>query len=333
MTPDVPSKGELRASERAAVEWFARARRGLDSSEQAELDAWLVQDDHAARWAEISRTWDRSMFLAGSQVGKDRDLARVRASKPIRWAAAACLALALLGSAALVTFGFGRGGPEQAPSLVIAAGDAVRQVRLPDGTIVTLDRSARLTLAFGNSERRLRLVTGRARFDVAHDRARRFIVEAGRGEVTAHGTIFDVSISGADLRVALLDGIVEVSDTRAPSTNRSQRLRPGQALTMGRTMAPPVPASAGEFAWTSDMITFDAIPLAAAVAAFNRTSAVPVRVSPALPSGLRFSGAFSRGDSEAFARTVATSFGAHVVREGNGLLIRPADRAESSLRK
>src|SRR3546814_15110866 len=70
----------------------------------------------------------------------------------------------------------------------------IRTVALEDGSRVTLDTDTILHIAYSPTERGLKLERGRARFDVSYDASRPFVVFAGGGSITAHGTVFDVAV-------------------------------------------------------------------------------------------------------------------------------------------
>lgn len=213
--------------------------------------------------------------------------------------------------------------------LFAAAVGEIREIELPDGSRLTLDSASRVEAAFTETERKLTLREGRARFQVAHEQ-RPFIVRAGSGEVVATGTLFDVSLIGGRTTVLLLEGSVEV---RAQDDRRTlERLTPGQKL----ILAPSAPAerrtaARGEAAWPTRMLEFDDIRLDEAAALANRYSKVQLRLGDDRIRSLRVSGAFRAGDVAGFAQSLATAFDLRVVRQldGNLLLVdaNPGDRA------
>src|SRR3546814_21025844 len=71
--------------------------------------------------------------------------------------------------------------------------DEIRSVGLDDGSVVTLDKSSAVAIAFTPDKRRLTLVRGRERFTVAHV-GRPFVVFDNGRTVTARGTVIDNTI-------------------------------------------------------------------------------------------------------------------------------------------
>ncbi len=319
---------------RGAAEWFARMRGPEADGERAAFEAWRADPANAEAYARLEALWDESRFLANSETGRCRDLARARRKLPPAALLAAGIALLTLMSAGFTANRLGWFVPaatEPATRIAardIAAGDAVRTVRLADGSRVTLDRGSVLRDLVTPGERHYRLLRGRARFDVAHDPARPFLVDAGAGRVVAHGTVFDVRLEGADARVVLLQGSVEVSGRRAGKAvpGASHFLVAGEQLVVrGGAVGKPSRAGAPALAWADPMIVFDDVPLAEAVTRFNAGGGRAVRFEGQGTTGQRVSGAFRRDDPEGFAAALAASFALEAAKAPDGsILLRPS---------
>jgi transmembrane sensor len=243
----------------------------------------------------------------------------VRTARPARrlpLAMAAALVL-VLGGALLTLFLANRPGGSP-PGTVVAEGRGAAQVRaisaakgppmhydLPDGSRLTLEGGSTVEVVYASARRDLRLVQGRAHFDVAHDTSRPFTVRAGDRAVVAVGTQFDVRLDPGRVRVVLTEGRVAVSRTadKGPPT----MLRAGQQLDAATGRDPVVsPADLdGSRDWREGVVTFDDTPLAVAVADLNRTSADQLVVRDPQIARLRISGRFQTGDSARFGRTLA----------------------------
>jgi transmembrane sensor len=198
----------------------------------------------------------------------------------------------------------------------------IRQLRLGDGTVVTLDAQTRLDLRFSAGERRLMLKAGRERFEVARDASRPFIVMAGAREVVATGTVFDVSLAGGDVAVTLLEGGVDVRDVTPGSRRAVVRLAPGQGLQIAGGRPPvPRPVTAAERQWPSGMLEFDGTPLREVLAIANRYSRRPIILGDASLGELRVTGGYPLGDPTKLAATLAATFGCTVEEERGDRLI------------
>lgn len=321
---------------RSAAEWFAVMHGPDAEAERAAFETWRRTPGHADAYAALEATWDESRFLANGEIARGRDLSRARRASPRGALLAAGVALFTLLSASLIAdhlHWFGPPAVQRKAPVRLAANDTVRIFRLADGSRVTLDRGARLDDASTPAERRFLLLHGRARFEVAHDPARRFVVDAGDGQVVAHGTVFDVGLENRAVRVVLLKGSVEVRDRKkaAPGASPSRFLAPGEEMMVrAGTLGTPTRASADRLAWPEAMIRFDGMPLADAVGLFNRGSRQTVRIESGAPGALRVSGAFRRDDPRGFADALAASFGLEVETTADGNLLLRAPRADGA---
>lgn len=325
-------------SKRSAAEWFAVMRGPDAGAERAAFEDWRQNAANADAYARIEASWDDSRFLANRPIGRNRDLSRARRRTPPAALLAAGIAALTLLSASLLAqqMGWlGTPGDEPVASTPLTAGEAVTNARLADGSRVTLDRGTELHDRSTADERRFLLVRGRARFDVAHDAARPFLVDTGASRVVAHGTVFDVGIEAGTVRVTLIEGSVEVRGrtTGARGNGAARFLAPGEELLVrAGAVGTPSRAAAASLAWAEPMISFDAVPLAEAVAAFNRGSRRAVRLEGEGLAALRVSGAFRRDDPRGFADALAASFELAVEPAQDGSLVLRSRPSNASAR-
>ncbi|HKY82058.1 MAG TPA: FecR domain-containing protein [Sphingobium sp.] len=319
----------------AAEEWLARRAGHSDPAAERAFAAWIDADPrHRIAYDRIKRDWQLGTLLRERDVGQTRSLGRA----PFWMRQKTHMAAASLGVVALgvVSVGLLRsGGPlaismaAQAAVYETAVGE-IRSVRLADGSTVILDTATRLRVQLSGGDRRLDLDQGRARFHVAADRHRPFRVLVVGGEITAHGTVFDVSMIGAQPVVTVLAGSVEL---RAPNAASDQvrTLPPGKTLALDGHLTEQT-ASAGDVRWVSGMLALDATPLAEAVAAINRYNKVQLRLAERIAPPVRVTGAFRVRDPEAFARAVAASFHLKMERPNSATirLSAPAEKGNAT---
>lgn len=86
-----------------------------------------------------------------------------------------------------------------------------RIVTLEDGTVVQLGGGSAIKTDVSKAARQVTLLAGEAFFDVVHDPARPFLVDAGGVKVVVLGTAFDVQLAGGETTVELARGRVAVS--------------------------------------------------------------------------------------------------------------------------
>ena len=190
----------------------------------------------------------------------------------------------------------------------------VREITLPDGSIVTLNTNALLRERYDGGTRRLTLLRGQAEFDVEHDPSRPFIVEAGGRDITALGTIFDVWLQSDGLTVTQIEGVVEVTEraTNTPDTApRSWRLEVGDqlVLTAGATASlQKLPDVSAETLWQEGRVFFEDTSLAAAIAEIARYSPRPIEAEGLPPEGFAINGMFRTSEPEEFLIAIEAAF-------------------------
>lgn len=333
MPPSSPDRASDDALRVEAAEWFARMRGPDAGHHQASFEQWLaLHPTHRAAYDRMALRWEQSSLVGHTPSGQARaGLASVRAHRripaPIYALAASIAAVALIGL--IYALHPGRGSNAGVPSIAAARvletpiGE-IRRVKLEDGSVVTLDTASRVEVAFARAERRLRLVAGRARFEVAHDKARPFVVVAGQGEVVATGTMFDVSLVGDHPAVQLLQGSVEVRGVdagRGPAARAVAHLRPGQAATLDTIAVKQPAAPSPDERWVSGMLSFNGTPLAQALAEANRYSSRQIRLADPRLGELQVTGGFKAGDPDALAAALSAGFGLQIDRESAGALV------------
>lgn len=329
---DVPWRGAKneQAVRREAHKWSMRMHGDDAGVHREAFERWRAADPlHAEIYARLEQHWNTAGLLAQTPMARSRSPLerRTRFRPHMRYAIAATILI--LGVTAMLAWGrpywADRKSQSEAAQMASRIGE-IRNIRLADGSTVTLDTDSAIRLAFTPSERRLFLVRGRARFDVAHNSGRPFIVAAGSGSVVARGTLFDVSIIDGRVRVALLRGSVDVrhqSDaTHAPTANVA-RLAPGQAtvFTARTPLAPPRAAPRDQLDWTSGMLSFEAVRISDAISEANRYSTAKIRVADPAINELRITGAYRAGDTRDLARSLAASFDLRVTNSPSGDII------------
>ena len=221
-------------------------------AERREHTQQLADSEHLAFFEELRARWNACRDVAAPEFDPHRAHARLAARlhppdeklAPVVAFPHARLAWFAVAAAALVVAGFAswstRGAHRPTPTVAAAprwierssAGGELTTITLKDGTRVTLN--GRSTLAFPETFADTRAVRlrGEAFFEVSHDAARPFIVEAGELKTTVLGTKFNVCAPGenTDASVALVEGRVEVAPLRPREGIAAKTLHPGEQL-------------------------------------------------------------------------------------------------------
>lgn len=303
-----------------AAGWFARMRSEPDDATHQEFDAWLVSDaEHIETYQRLLQTYERTAFAGRSGVGRGRDLGRIAASRHRHRRLAVAAAVPLLVAIGAIGIGVDLRHRSTGEQGEVAGKEAAtgRSLSLPDGSRVVLSDGAVFRFAYLSVERRVFLDQGSARFIVASEPQRPFIVEAGGGKIIAHGKIFDVAVKKDGVRVAPIAGDVEVVKPVGGLLSPSM-LREGQFLSFAKAdpsaaaTPPPAPLHAAT-------LTFDDTRLADAIALFNRGHDQPLKLSSIDLEDLRISGVYRTADPTGFADAVAQAL--HLAVKSNGGVI------------
>jgi len=327
MPPSAMDPAARAALREAASEWFVRMRGPDAERSRPAFEAWLAASaDHRAMYNRVSVGWEQSRLITHTPTGQAwQGLPEQARTRRGGWGYAVAA-----GFAALLVLGFllAPRTPVSGPQIAaqqLSSPVGIRKVRLGDGSVVTLDAGTRLELLFSAGERRVRLRTGRARFEVPRDAARPFIVAASGREVIATGTVFDVSCADGAISVALLRGSVDIRDLRPDAPRQLlARLTPGQAIQLapGSTEAKRQAMTAAAADWPSGMDEFDDTPLSEVVAVANRYSDRHLVLGDPAIGSLRVTGAYKMGNPEALAATLAAAFDLVVTKgQDNGIIL------------
>lgn len=307
-----------------AAVWFARMR-GPDAERWApDLARWRAEaPENEAAYQGLLRKWDQTAFLANTPLARDRDLGRaaIWPRRPfVRYAAVAGVVL-LAGGLGVLTLGQLRPASPEVALVDYASTDGrIQDLRLADGTRVTLDAGSAIRV--DAAHRRARLVRGRARFEVAAT-GKRFVVDCADSAIAADDGQFDVSLHAGMTRVVAWRGAFDISRAVDGPAGWRTRITGGQMLAILTSTGPAAPrrADAGEIAWTRGMLSFDDTSLADAVESINRYNRRPIVLGSPAVGALRVSGAFRAADPQGFARAVAGMFRLSVATLPDGTIV------------
>lgn len=212
----------------------------------------------------------------------------------------------------------------QVPSIPFTATAAIKDVKLEDGSSVQLDLDTSLAVRIGPDTRDIELKQGRAMFEVAHDAARPFVVDAGVGRVTALGTQFQVQREGENVSVTLLEGSIGIDSALGSNGQRTLRLVPGQKASYAPTTRSWTVASVDPAAltsWSQGFHVFSATPLDEAIAEINRYSKIKFELADPALGKLRLSGSFKLGKGEQIAEALPYALPIKVTSQTDTILV------------
>ena len=218
---DRPTREQAAAIERA-MEWLLRREMApSDARLERDFQQWLESTDvNRQAYAAVQSTWAELGQLpgqlpakhaadheSGTSVGTSGNVVHLPVHKPrrTRWfAAAAALVAACVAFVAAplihrhIITDYETGVAE------------LRDVALPDGSIVQLDAGSAIAVDYTDAARRITLLSGQAFFQVTRDTQRPFSVLADEVSVTVTGTAFSVWKTTGTIDVSVQSGTVEV---------------------------------------------------------------------------------------------------------------------------
>lgn len=325
--------------EEQAASAIIRAQSGQwTAQDQARLQAWLADPDHARAFHTVRQAWRAVGAHSASPELIALRLAALRGRGLLRrpWTIAAAVLLC--------GFGLWLGRDRVTPIGYQTAIGEQRVVELTDQSRIALDAATSLRVRMTRDARVVTLLKGQAQFMVAHDSRRPFLVEVGADTITAVGTSFNVEYLDQRMKVDMVEGKVTVAvappappralaaatfkPLRAPAADRMLELAAGEELDVGPGGQPRIQRNAdidAAIAWRQGRIIFKNTPLGEAVRRLNRYSSLQLQIGDASLAAERISGVFGLGDTEVFAEAVQSSLPVIARRNGpNRLVLAPA---------
>jgi transmembrane sensor len=242
--------------------WLLRLNDDAPRSDRADHAKWLAQSPaHEEAWTRAQHSWDLLGALGGDAMAVNASIKtyiRRRRNKRIATATAACCALALAGWAYRPVSVAGMFADAST-----SPGEA-RNIRLEDGTQIALNGATTLDWSYSANRREVKLGSGEAYFDVAHNAQRPFYVLAGNARIRVTGTHFSVRRSGSGTMMQLAQGRVLVSNASKDEKQGAIPITPGQHVVWDKSGTMHVGATdiAEIGSWRQGQVIFRAQPLA-----------------------------------------------------------------------
>lgn len=274
------------------------------------LRAWLDADArHVAAYEHAEST----LLMLGRVEGLRgaSDARRFKSRRAWAWTGAGgALAACLAGAAWLII----------PPPAIESGPSQTRQVKLADGSVVSLAPSSSLRAASRLNARSPTLLRGQAFFTVAHRGGAPFTVRAGDALVRVVGTRFDVHWSAEGrVRVQVEEGVVEVSPR--PAGPASRLVAGQQAVLEGG--ATHIAALRGEEAgsWRTGQLSYVSAPLADVVEDLNRYRQSPLRIASPGVGDLRVTAGFPVDQADRFLASLPKVLPVRLTRDVGGVVV------------
>jgi len=269
------------------------------ADEMKELDEWIASNEDFHDWLENQVDNSSAEMDAEKQadiLAKIHEKIAVQSKQKFvlpGWAktVAAVALIVLMAVSAAIYFRSNQPNMIQYAEIGALRGQKA-SVTLPDGTKITLNSESTLKYStnYNQSDRAVELV-GEAYFEVAKNKKIPFVVKAGKLEIEAKGTAFNIKAYPTDnsISTTLTEGKIEVKtpldvlnmipNERMEYNNTDQTFR---KLTLTDAV--------GSIGWLNDELSFENATLAEVVANFSRIYNIDIQFASESIKEQRFTG-------------------------------------------
>lgn len=313
----VSLQGEASEIQLRAAQWVVERSGGAWSeADQQCLNTWLrLSTAHEVAFWRAKHAWEKADRVAALKTplrdGQRQTWPTVK-NGWFRIAAVAC-GLVVIG---VVAFETNRGAAFTTYSTPVGGR---KILSLDDGSRIELNTDTVLRLSRERGTHQAILDRGEAFFDIKHDVARPFTIEARGRRIIDVGTKFLVRNAEERLEVSMLEGEVTLSAPQ-DSGDRPSKLIAGDVAVATATSTvitkEPGPAIADAASWRQGMLVFRHTTLADAVAEFNRYNDAQLVVVGDQAGNLKIDGKFQTHDVETFAEVAKDVLHLHVQKVG-----------------
>lgn len=234
--------------------------------------------------------------------------------------AAVILLLAGLGSVGYY-LGFKTKNPVIVTQLVSADKQVVREAKLPDGTVVTLNSNTKITYSgqFSGNTREVK-IQGEAFFEVVPDPEKPFVITAGHTQIKVLGTSFNVS---AYPRSKTVEVVVETGKVQVSEQAQSAKvvLVPGEKATFDNQTSKvekTVNNDPNFNSWKTQNLVFDKTPLDKVFSDLEKTYHIEIETSDPKIGQLILTAQFNKKPVEFILDVIRLTFNLELTAEEDG---------------
>ncbi|MDD4645630.1 MAG: FecR domain-containing protein [Bacteroidales bacterium] len=294
-----------------------------------EVEAWMASsEENRVLFEDLRKVWEETGKIDPAAVEFDAHLAWERMADRIktddnhgrynlqtgRIRVFMLIAAVLVLGAVSVVFTRYLKNRQEPGSVVFESYVEVMQDTLSDGSAVVLNTETRLTVpeSFAQTDRKVKL-RGEAFFEVTHDAARPFIIDAGAGRIKVLGTSFQVkAYPGSDLEVYVESGRVELSAVDSSGgISSSVVLKAGERgrIRIGsQKISTPEEIGADELYWANKKLIFQETRLSVVFDLLRKHYHADIEVRDSTISNCLLSAVFTNEPIDQILEVVAASF-------------------------
>jgi transmembrane sensor len=321
--------------------WITRLDKGLSSVEKQQLIAWINKDKAhysalrrmSSLWGDISTQHELNGLFGAKQEKKPASDYLMKGCL-----AASVFAVALLTANLVNDIGqLGLGAPSSYSQQLTYQTFSTqfgqqKEITLTDGSTIKLNTNTSIEVAYSDLQRKITLIRGEAKFDVAKDNKRPFTVISGENAFTALGTIYNIQRDNSyNMELLVKEGRVLVSKANTSRTVLLNAIKSSQSkplvtsekvhniVTAGEKLAIidesrsakqtlSIAAIEKELAWQQGMLIFDGDPLSQVLSEVQRYNSIKfVPISNDIAE-LKISGYFKSNDINGLLQSLSYNF-------------------------
>ncbi len=191
-----------------------------------------------------------------------------------------------------------------------------REIKLADGSRISLNTATQLAVSWHLRSRRVALHRGQVLFTVAPATYRPFDVLAGTTRIHVVGTVFDVRNDAGTVTVAVVEGRVRVSEAQQPPAllGAAERIASLDGKLGRRQAIQPETATA----WQRGKIVFERSRLDDALREIQRYRKTPIRLHGESIARLEVSGVFETARTDQLLDLLPAILPLRLTRNGDG---------------
>lgn len=311
-----------------AIHWAACQKEGLNEIEKRNLEYWLAENpkhqeafNNAKRihrlFENIPKNYSEEISLEVHNSAKK--IKFIQKVKPLFSVVASLLLVFILGFKAYETY------LPSYDAVYITKNDILKTNSLPDGSKITLDVESDLNVKIYNDKREVVLNKGQAFFDVAKDKNKAFIINAGKIQIEVLGTKFEVQKFDKHTNVSVKEGLVKVSyiyysNKKAKTITRLKKGETIEVATSGKINSFGKVDIDEIASWKEGKLIFNKSSLKDAFDTFSRYHKMDIKLDASLHDSL-FSGSFKTNELDKFLNAIEKVYSLQIKKYNNQITI------------
>lgn len=310
---------------RESAEWFIKLRDDdLDAQVYLDWQRWLgASDANRQSFALAESSWKALDKLPVPSL-KYKKYGRLHRILPYAASIAASLIIAFsIG----IFYQHDSAAPVTATTTYQTARAEHKNLVLDDGSVINLGARSIINVNYDALRRQITLVRGEAVFSVTKDKDRPFIVQTGKGTVTAIGTKFNILANAGNVTVTVLEGIVEVNPYLGKESSAKAalpRVKAGKSVSYANngSISQIVESNIeAAISWEKGLLVRVDTPLSSVIEDVNRYSPREIIIGDNSLGDIRFTGTVLSNGIDNWLRGLSVAYPIKVLDSGQGAIL------------